>query len=65
MTPKLNLKTTDLICIDLQTGVFPKEGSLAHVGTDELLPNIKRVLAAARRQRSQLSILKKSTAKKW
>jgi biuret amidohydrolase len=48
MTLKLNLKSTALICIDLQTGVFTKEGTLALVGTDEIIPNLKKVLAAAR-----------------
>ena len=45
---KLNLKTTALICVDLQAGVFTKEGTLQLVGTDEILPNVKKVLAAAR-----------------
>ena len=48
MTLKFNLKTTALICIDLQAGVFTKEGTLALVGTDEILPKVKQVLAAAR-----------------
>ncbi len=48
MTLKLNLKNTALICIDLQAGVFTKEGTLALVGTDEILPKVKQVLAAAR-----------------
>ena len=47
MTLKLNQKTTALICIDMQAGVFTG-GSLPHVGTDEVLPKAKKVLAAAR-----------------
>ena len=47
-TLKLNLKNTALICIDLQAGVFTKEGTLTLVGTDEIIPNLKKVLAAAR-----------------
>ena len=41
MTLKLNLKNTALICIDLQAGGFTKEGTLALVGTDEILPKVK------------------------
>ena len=48
MTLKLNLKNTALVCIDLQAGVFTKEGTLTLVGTDEILPKVKQVLAAAR-----------------
>ncbi len=48
MTLKLNLKNTALICVDLQTGVFTKEGTLSLVGTDEILPKVKQVLAATR-----------------
>ncbi|MGJ3246077.1 MAG: cysteine hydrolase family protein [Elainellaceae cyanobacterium] len=49
MTLNLDLTTTALICIDLQSGVFTGEGTLTHVGTDEVLPNAKQVLAAARK----------------
>lgn len=45
---KLDLKSTALIIIDLQTDVFTG-GSLPIVGAAALLPKAKRVLAAARR----------------
>ncbi len=32
----------------MQAGVFTKEGTLSLVGTDEILPTVKQVLAAAR-----------------
>lgn len=44
---KLNLNTA-LICVDMQAGVFAEGGTLPHVGTDEVLPKAKKVLAAAR-----------------
>ncbi|MBD1863167.1 MULTISPECIES: cysteine hydrolase family protein [Trichocoleus] len=48
MTLQFNPQTTALICIDFQTGVFTGEGGLPHVGTTEVLPKAKQVLAAAR-----------------
>ena len=44
----INLKSTALICIDMQKGVFAEGGTLPHVGTDEVLPKAKKVLAVAR-----------------
>jgi nicotinamidase-related amidase len=48
MTLKLNQKSTALICVDMQAGGFTGEGTLPLVGTDEVLPKAKKVLAAAR-----------------
>ncbi len=48
MTLKLNQKSTALICVDMQAGGFTGEGTLPLVGTDEVLPKAKQVLAAAR-----------------
>src|SRR5919199_1864453 len=48
MTLKLNHKSTALICVDMQAGGFTGEGTLPLVGTDEVLPKAKKVLAAAR-----------------
>ncbi|OKH23990.1 cysteine hydrolase family protein [Chroogloeocystis siderophila] len=45
---QINLAKTALICIDMQAGVFTGEGNLPHVGTAEVLPKAKKVLAAAR-----------------
>jgi len=47
MMLELNLKNTALICVDLQAGAFTGEG-IPLVGTDEMLPKVKKVLAAAR-----------------
>lgn len=48
MVLRLNLKNTALICVDLQAGAFTGEGTLPLVGTGEMLPKLKKVLAAAR-----------------
>ncbi|PIG92574.1 isochorismatase family cysteine hydrolase [Gloeocapsopsis sp. IPPAS B-1203] len=45
---QLNLSKTALICVDMQAGVFTGEGNLHHVGTSEVLPKAKKILAAAR-----------------
>jgi len=39
---------TALICVDMQAGCFDGTGTLPHVGTEEILPKAKQVLAAAR-----------------
>jgi biuret amidohydrolase len=44
----IDVQRTALICIDFQAGVFTNEGGLPHVGTDDVLPKAKQVLAAAR-----------------
>ena len=48
MNLNLDLKRTALICIDLQAGVLTGDCTLSYVGTAELLPKAKQVLAAAR-----------------
>ena len=48
---KLNFKSTALICVDMQAGGFTGGGTLPHVGTEEVLPKAKKVLASARQVR--------------
>lgn len=48
MALKLSLKSTALICVDMQAGGFTGGGTLPLVGTKEVLPKAKKVLAAAR-----------------
>ncbi len=45
---KINLKTTALICVDMQAGEFTGGGTLPYVGTEEVLPKAKKVPASAR-----------------
>lgn len=48
MALNLNLKSTALICVDMQADAFTGNSILPLVGTEEILPKAKQVLAAAR-----------------
>ncbi len=48
MISKPNLKTTALVVIDMQAGIFTGHNSLVLVGADAILPKAKKVLMAAR-----------------
>lgn len=55
MVFSLDHQNTALICVDLQAGAFAEGGTLPHVGAEEVLPKVKKVLAAARQ--AQLPII--------